>query len=188
MEEISSEAFEHTEHAQHALHSENAFLAIVAVTIAVLAVVAAGVGSLETIESGGATAAKTQAVLFQNKATDNWNFFQAKSLKKNMYDIAAAQGGPKAADFVSQSQRNEAESQEIQKTARDFEVKSEDALQEGLVHEGRHHHLTIAATFLHIAIAVATIAIITGGRRWPWYASILLGVIGTIIAGATYAV
>ena len=89
----ATEAFEHTEHAQHAAHSGNSFLSRVAVSIAILAVLAASAGSLETIESGAATAARSEAVLFQNKATDNWNFFEAKSLKKNMYDIAAAQGG-----------------------------------------------------------------------------------------------
>jgi hypothetical protein len=188
MEETSSEAYEHTEHARHAAHSGSAFISVVAVTIAVLAVLAAGIGSLETIESGAATAVKTQAVLFQNKATDNWNFFEAKSLKKNMYDIAAKQGGPNAGDFLLEAQRNEAEGLDIQKTAKEFETKSDDAISEGVVHEKRHHLLTVASTFLHIAIAVATIAIITGGRRWPWYASILLGLMGILVAGASYIV
>lgn len=186
MENEPTEAYEHAEHAEHAAHSGNAFLSRVAVSIAVLAVVAAGAGSLETIESGAATAAKAEAVLFQNKATDNWNFFQAKSLKKNMYDIAAAQGGATANGFQVEARRNETESEDIQKIAKDFEAKSEESLQVAGVHEARHHRLTIAATFLHIAIAIATIAIITGGRRWPWYSSLMLGLVGTIIAGAAY--
>lgn len=188
MENEPTEAYEHAEHAEHAAHSGNAFLSRVAVSIAVLAVLAAGVGSLETIESGASTAAKAEAVLFQNKATDNWNFFQAKSLKKNMYDIAATQGGAGADEFRSEARRNQAESQDIQQVAKDFEAKSEEALQAAGLHETRHHRLTIAATFLHIAIAIATIAIITGGRRWPWYTSLALGVIGTIVAGAAYLV
>lgn len=186
MENDATEAFEHTEHAQHAAHSGSSFLSQVAVSIAVLAVLAASVGSLETIESGNATAAKSEAVLLQNKATDNWNFFQAKSLKKNMYDIAAAQGGPATADWQAQAKRNEAEGQDIQKTAKDFEAKSELSLVEASRHEARHHFLTIATTFLHIAIAIATIAIITGGQRWPWYASLGLGLVGTVVAGAAY--
>jgi hypothetical protein len=186
MENEPTEAFEHTEHAQHAAHSGSAFLSQVAVSIAVLAVLAAGAGSLETMESGAATAARTEAVFLQNKATDNWNFFQAKSLKKNMYEIAAAQGGATANDWQAQARRNEADGQDIQKIAKDFEAKSDEALQEAGTHETRHHHLTIAATFLHIAIAIATIAIITGGRRWPWYTSLGLGVAGTIVAGSAY--
>lgn len=186
MDNEATEAFEHTEHARHVAHSGNTFLSQVAVSIAFLAVLAASAGSLETIESGAATAARSQAVLFQNKATDNWNFFQAKSLKKNMYDIAAAQGGPAAADWQAQAKRNEAEGQDIATTAKAFEAKSERAGEEATHHETRHHFLTVATTFLHIAIAIATIAIITGGQRWPWYASLGLGLVGTVVAGAAY--
>jgi 2C-methyl-D-erythritol 2,4-cyclodiphosphate synthase len=185
MDDAPTEAYEH---AEHAAHTSDKFVPLVAVTIAVLAVLAAGVGSLETIESGAATAAKTESVLFQNKATDNWNFFEAKSLKKNMYDIAAAQGGPKSEEFRAQAARNEAEGLEVQRTAKSFEARSDDALGQAEMHEQRHHFLTVAVTLLHIAIAIATIAIITGGRRWPWHASLLLGVIGSIIAAAAYAV
>ncbi|QYA03599.1 DUF4337 family protein [Rhizobium sp. B21/90] len=186
MENDATEAFEHTEHAQHAAHSGNSFLSRVAVSIAILAVLAASAGSLETIESGAATAARSEAVLFQNKATDNWNFFEAKSLKKNMYDIAAAQGGALAPDWQVQARRNETESQEAAKTAKEFEARSEQSNVEATRHEGRHHFLTVATTFLHIAIAIATIAIITGGQRWPWYASLALGVVGTAITALAY--
>jgi hypothetical protein len=36
-------------------------------------------------------------------------------------------------------------------------------------HEHLHHILTVAVTLLHVAIAIATIAIIVRGQRWPWY-------------------
>ena len=186
MDQEPTEAYEHTEHAQHAAHSGSGFLSKVAVSIAVLAVLAAGAGSLETIEAGASTAARTQAVLVQNKATDNWNFFQAKSLKKNMEEIAATQAGTATADWQAQSKRNEAEGQEIAKAAKDFEAKSDRSIEQAEVHEERHHFLTIATTFLHIAIAIATIAIITGGQRWPWYASLALGSLGTAVAAAAY--
>ena len=38
---------------------------------------------------------KNAAVLLENKETYTWNFYQAKSIKKNLYAIAAANGGPK---------------------------------------------------------------------------------------------
>jgi len=53
------------------------------------------------------------------------------------------------------------------------------------VHEQRHHILTFAVTLLHVGIAMATIAIVTGGKRWPWLTSIALGLGGT--AAAVYA-
>lgn len=183
-----TEAFEHAEHAEHAAHSGSRFATSVAITIAVLAVLAATVASLETIESGSAISAKSEAVLFQNRATDQWGFFQGKSLKKNMYDMAAVQDAVHASAFTDKARKNEAESQEIQAKARELEHRSEERLHAGQHHEHRHHRLTLGATLLHIAIAVATISIITGGQRWPWFASLGLGVAGTIAAGTAYLI
>jgi hypothetical protein len=181
-----TEHFEHAEHAEHVAHLGDPFMTKVSVTIALLAVLAATVGSLETLETAGVTVAKNEAVLFQNKATDNWNFFQAKSLKKNLYEIAAAAGGPKAEDFAKQAKRYDSEQDDIKKKAEEFEHKSEARLHDSEGHEKRHHVLTGAVTMLHISIAIATIAIITKGMRWPWYSSIALGAAGVLTAGWAY--
>jgi len=190
MSEIPTEHFEHAEHAAHAHHEAqhgNDFIGLVTMTIAILAVGAATVGSLETIESGSAISAKNEAVLYQNKATDQWNFFQAKSLKKNMYEIAAATDGPKREEFIRQAKKNEDDSAEITKEAKTLEAEAEAKLHEGDRHEERHHILTVAVTLLHVSIAIATIAIIAG-KRYPWYASIGLGVLGVIGATVAYFV
>ncbi|HEY5364040.1 MAG TPA: DUF4337 family protein, partial [Aestuariivirga sp.] len=140
MSEMPTEDYEHTEHAMHAKHEAeggNRFIGTVAMSIAVLAVVAATVGSLETLEDGDAISAKNEAVLFQNKATDSWNFYQAKSVKKNMYDIAAATAsdGPVKDDFMAKSKKNEDESADIQKEAKKLEDESAAKLAEGETHE-----------------------------------------------------
>lgn len=185
-EHATTEHFEHLEHAEHAAHSNDNFTTKVSITVAILAVLAASVGSLETIETAGVTVAKNEAVLLQNKATDAWNFFQAKSMKKNMYEIAAASGGPKADDFAKQAKRYGAEQDDVKKQAEDFEKKSEARLHASEGHAHRHHVLTIAVTMLHISIAVATVAIITRGQRWPWYGSMILAAVGIAVAGSAY--
>ena len=184
--ESPTEAFEHAEHAEHAAHSGSKFVASVAMTIAILAVFAATVASLETVESGLSISAKSEAVLFQNRASDQWGFFQGKSLKKNMYDIAAVQDPTRSEGFTAQARRNEVESREIEAKAGDLEHRSEERLHEAEHHERRHHRLTLGATLLHVAIAIATISIITGGQRWPWFISLGLGVIGTAAASTAY--
>jgi Domain of unknown function (DUF4337) len=40
--------------------------------------------------------------------------------------------------------------------------------------------LAVAITLLYVTIAIATIAIIVRGQRWPWYAAVALGAIGSI--------
>ncbi|MDE2362480.1 MAG: DUF4337 domain-containing protein [Hyphomicrobiales bacterium] len=180
------ENMEHAEHAEHVAHLGDPFMVKVSVTIAFLAVFTAAVGSLETIETAGVTVAKNEAVLLQNKASDAWTFYQARSIKKNMYEIAAANGGPSADDFRKQAKGYGDAQEDIKKQAEGYEHNSEARLAASEGHEHRHHILTIAVTMLQISIAVATIAIITKGMRWPWYASIALGLAGLCTAASAY--
>jgi hypothetical protein len=173
------EAHEHAEHAAHAQTSP--LIAQVTMTIAVLAVAAAVVASLETTEGDRTIVAKNDAVLQQNKATDEWNFFQAKSLKKNLYVLAAEQGGPKAAAYAKVAGKNAAEQNDIQKKAKALEEKRDASSEAAERHEWRHERLTVASTLLHMSIAIATLAIILG-RRWPWLTSLALAGAGAVMA------
>jgi hypothetical protein len=186
MEDQTGEHLEHAEHAQHAAHSGNRFVVWVSMTIAVLAVIAAVIGSLESVELANTGAERTSATLLQNQATDQWGFYQSKSLKKNIYEIAAANGGPNAAAFAETAKKNEEEAKPIKDKATELEKQVEEKLQAAERHEVRLHTLTFAATLLHVAIAIATISIITQGARWPWIGSIWLGIFGILAALRAY--
>ena len=186
MSESPTEQFEQAEHAEHAAHSGDSFLAVVSVTIAVLAVVAATVGSLETIESGDAIADKNESVLVQNRAADSWAFFQAQTIKKNMYDIAAAAIAAKSDEFNKKARGYEEEEAKIRAEAEALEHERDAKLQDSTHHEHRHHILTTGVTLLHVAIAVATISIIKRGQRWPWHTALALGALGTLVAAYAY--
>ena len=178
------EAHEHMEHAEHAAHGGK-LLAWVSMTIALLAVLSAVVGSLETVASGQALGEKNEAVLAQSKASDSWAFYQAKSLKKHIYGIAADQGGAKADKYRKTQAENAADEEKIQEEAKALEKERDEHLKRSEINEGRHHRLTTAATLLHMGIAIATIAIIAQ-KKWPWLASLVLGVAGTAIAVWAY--
>ncbi|MBB4198123.1 hypothetical protein CCR94_20755 [Rhodoblastus sphagnicola] len=184
MTESPTEPFEHAEHAKHVAHSGDDFLSLVSVVIAVLAVVAATVGSLETMETAKAFAEKNAAVLLQSKASDAWAYYQAKSVKLNLYTLFGEQTGAKP-EYAEKARRYEGEQKDIEKQARDYEHKSHEALEASEAHEHRHHILTVAVTLLHIAIAIATISIIVRGHRWPFHGALLLGFAG--VAGAIFA-
>src|ERR1700736_3498222 len=89
------EHHEQAEHAEHAAHSGDKLIGQVTFTIAVLAVAAAIAASLETTESDAAIGAKNDAVLAQDQATDQWGFANSKSVRRNVYQIAADAGGAK---------------------------------------------------------------------------------------------
>jgi hypothetical protein len=177
------EAHEHAHHASEA--AGNPLIEQVTLTIAVLAVAAAIVASLETTEGDHAIVAKNDAVLEQNRATDAWNFYQAKSLKKNLYALAADQPGAKAATYAKVAAKNEAEQGAIQKQARDLEARRDAANTRAEQAEHRHGWLTIAATLLHMSIAIATLAIIMG-RRWPWMSALVLAAAGVALTAFVY--
>ena len=140
------------------------------------------VDALESIEEAATVGDRTAASLVQNQATDQWGFFQSKSLKKNMYEIAAANGGPNAQAFADTAKKNEADSRLISEKAKELEKQVEEKLASSEHHEQRLHTLTFAATLLHVSIAVATMSIVMQGARWPWFGSICLGVFGILAA------
>ena len=183
LEEV--ENHEHAEHAAHAAETGDSLISQVTFTIAVLAVVAAISASLETTESDAAISAKNDAVLAQDQATDQWGFANSKALRKNIYAIAADAPGPKAAAYAKSVAKESAGEDKAKAQAQAFEAKREALLAKGEVHEERHGRLTVASTLLHMAIAIATLAIILH-RRWPWYAALALSAAGAAVGAWAY--
>lgn len=179
-------AHEHREHAEHAAHERDPFISRVSITIAVLAVLAATSGSLETIEAGRAIIAANHAVLEQNKASDAWGEYQADSLKKHLYGIAADNGGVNATRYQRTSDEQKATQLPIKSRAIESQKLRDALLAEEAQHEHRHRSLTVAATLLEIGIAVSTVAIITRGK-WFWRGSILLGIGGLLMLLLSYS-
>jgi len=185
MSDPALEAHEHLEHAEHAAHENSPFISLVSITIALLAVIAAVTGSLESIEDGSAIIDANKAVLAQDQATDQWAYYQSKSLKQKMYTIASDAGGTHAADYAKTSKKEGDEAKDVQTGAKKLEAERDKLLEESRIHEERHHRLSFGATLLEIGIAIATIAIITR-HRITWMLSGVLGIVGAAVAATTY--
>jgi Domain of unknown function (DUF4337) len=179
------DAHEHAEHAEHAAHEGNPFISRVAITVAILAVMAAAAGSLETVEGGRAITESSEAVLAQEKATDAWDEYQADSLKRHIYDIAADNGGAHTAEYKTDSGEQRSAQDKARKDAGDFEKDRDSHTALSATHEERHHWLTGSATLIEIGIALSTIAIIT--KRTPFWAGAMgLGAVGIALFGYAY--
>jgi Domain of unknown function (DUF4337) len=174
------EAHEHTEHAEHAAHEADPFIPKVTITIAVLAVLAAAAGSMETVEGGLAITKSSEAVLAQDQATDRWAEFEADSVKKNMYKIAAETDPDKAAEFKSEAKDEGDKQVEAKNKAVEHEHERDKLSAESGHHEELHHHLTVAATLIEIGIALSTVAIITKNRLF-WLSALGLGAVGAVL-------
>jgi hypothetical protein len=177
------EAHEHTEHALHAEH--DGFVSRVAIQVAVLAVLAAAAGNLESIEAEKVLVGTSEATLEQDKATDAWGEYEADSIKRHLYVLAAEQNGAKAEKYRKTSDDQNAKQAKIRTTAKEAEDNRNSLLAEARVHESRHHWLTGSATLCEIAIALSTVALVTR-RKLLWAGGALLGVGGAALLGLAY--
>jgi hypothetical protein len=154
-----------------------------AITAAVLAVLAA-IGSLL---SGHAA---NQAILIQTKATDSWAYYQAKSTKGHLYEVASelvtalspAQGGTAGTaheHFRKESQRYEKEKEELQAEAKALEHESQ--------HEfHKHHRFALGVAIFQVGIVLASVSILVKFK--PLYVmSVTAGVVGLVCVGLGFA-
>ncbi len=159
----------------------------IAIFTAVLATVGAIVSFFGGDTQNKALLYKNNAVLERAEATDQWNFYQAKSMKQNMAEIAAATAAdPKAAAYYKgEAQRYAAEKKEVEKDARKHEeaYKAWNEKSEHALHP--HHYLSLSMTLLQIAIALASITVLTD-RRWLLYGAGAAGLAGVFLGSIAW--
>jgi hypothetical protein len=151
--------------------------------IAVMTAILATVGAMFSYQGGATQAnaqlAKNDAAIRKTEAANQWNYYQAKSNKQNLSEVAAVLvPADRQEGYRSEVARYKGEKAEIQKTAERLEAESKDfdAKSEALMHE--HHRWAQATTFLQIAIALSAIALLTRRKWLQW------GVYGVATAGA----
>src|SRR6266850_5684236 len=164
-----------TEHAQESIHHHathgpgGKWITAAATTAAILAAFAAAAGAL-------ATSHLTQSTLIRIKANDDWNYYQAKSIKSSLLDakIYYAQLSkvePRKSDLDKKSEYAR-EMPEIQATAKSLEKLSKEHLETHETFEG-------AATLFHIAIAIVAISVVAKRKEF-WFISMLGGAVGIV--------
>jgi hypothetical protein len=159
----------------------------VAIFSAVLATVGAIVSFFGGDTQNKAMLYKNEAVLERAHATDDWNFYQAKSLKQNMAEIAAAGArDPALAEkYAAEAKRYAAEKKDIEIEAK----KHEDAFHawnersEKALHP--HHYLSMSMTLLQIAIALASITVLTQ-KRWLLYGAAIAALGGAALGAVAW--
>jgi Domain of unknown function (DUF4337) len=155
--------------------SWNKLLAITTALIAVFAALASLVGGGYANE---AMLQKNNAILYQNQASDQWTYYQAKSIKLNM-----------AQNFYEQTHNDQlrrdavrynSEQQVIRKQAEDYERQVREANNESTRLLAKHERMALAITLSQIAIALSAISALLR-RRSLWIASLLVAFVGVIV-------
>lgn len=142
---------------------------------AIIAVIAAVASLASGSYSNEAVLEKNSAILYQNKASDQWSYYQAKGIKKNIADSFYTQF--QAISFKKQSDQYQIDQVDIKKQAEDFQKQVEDSNQKSEHFLQKHHKTSYSVTFFQIAIAFAALSALMK-RRSFFYFSLALALIG----------
>jgi Domain of unknown function (DUF4337) len=171
--------------AQHGSHDPSSG------TIAVVTAIVATIGALFSY-MGGATQAnaglfKNDAAIKKTEASNQWNYYQAKSSKQNLSELAIVLAPEdKRAGFKDEVERYKKEKAEIKLAAEKLEAESTafDKRSEAEMHV--HHRWAQATTALQISIALAAMALLTK-KRWLEWGMFGVAGLGLVLGGLAAA-
>jgi hypothetical protein len=157
-----------------------------AVMTAVLATVGAMFSYMAGATQADAALFKNDAAIKKTEASNQWNFYQAKSNKQNLSALGMQLvDDSRKSFFEAEMSRYEAEKAEVKLAAERFERESTvfDAKSDAQMHQ--HHRWSQATTALQIAIAMAAIALLTR-RRWLEKVVFLMSGVGLVVGVLAY--
>jgi len=156
--------------------------------IAMFTAIIATVGAIFSY-MGGATQAnaglyKNNAAIKKTEASNQWNYFQSKSTKQSLAELARDLAPEdKKATYQAKVERYDKEKNEIKDVADklEAEAKAWDEQSDEQMHQ--HHRWAQSTTALQVAIALAAIALLTK-KRWLEYGMFGVAAIGLAIGTA----
>ena len=161
----------HDHEVEHAGLSGDPFSARIAVMTAIFATIGALFGYMVGATQNDALLFKNDSAIRKTEASDQWNFYQAKSSKQNLAELGAvlATGGD-ATRFRSEAERYGKEKQEIMAKAQELEKRSEELETKSEASMRVHHRWAQAMTLIQISIALAAITLLTRSRGLQYVA------------------
>ncbi|MFO1271653.1 MAG: DUF4337 domain-containing protein [Rubrivivax sp.] len=138
--------------------------------IAVMTAILATIGALFSY-MGGATQAnaglyKNNAAIKKTEASNQWNYYQAKSSKQNLSELAMAiVPEDRKPVYEKEVERYKGEKAEIKLAADKLEAEAKEWDLKSDAEMHLHHRWAQATTALQISIALAAIALLTR-RKW----------------------
>ncbi len=156
--------------------------------IAVMTAILATIGALFSY-MGGATQAnaglyKNDAAIKKTSASNQWNYYQAKSGKQNLAELAMAlMPEERKASYAKEIERYKAEKNEIKVEADKLEAESTRWNESSEAEMHTHHRWAQATTALQVSIALAAIALLTK-RTWLTWGMYGVAAIGVALGAA----
>ncbi|MBI3771105.1 MAG: DUF4337 domain-containing protein [Gammaproteobacteria bacterium] len=172
----------HEHEVEHQAHKGVGLAQYVAIFTAILSVCGAVISYQGSATQTEAMLLKNNAVLKKAEATDQWSFYQAKSNKGHLMELAMEIDPSKADQYHSKLEKYEKEKSEIKTKAEAIDLEAQKANQQSELLMEPHHRLAEAMTFTQIAIALASITILTR-KRWLFVIAGTSATIGLMLWG-----
>jgi hypothetical protein len=178
----------HEHELEHQAHHGPGLAQYIAIFTAILATLGAVIGYNVATTLNHAMMFKNEAVLKKTEASDQWNFYQAKSSKQHLMTIAAdLTGGARAESYKKQVARYDDEKKEIKTKAEALEAESQKANEHSadLLHP--LHLMEQAMTLIQIAISLASITALTR-KKWLFATAGAAAAGAVVLAGMAFLV
>ena len=162
------------------------FAGRLAVATAIIATVGAVFAYMGGLTQSNAGLYKNDAAIKKTEASNQWNYYQAKSSKQNLAELALELAPEsRRAFYVDEIKRYKGEKDVIKRDAEKLEKASDEWNQKSDEQIHQHHRWAQATTALQIAIAMAAIALLTKSR-WLQYGVFGLSGVGTALGVLAY--
>ena len=145
---------------------------------AIISTVGAIFGYMGGHSQNAALLYKNEAAIQKTSASNQWNYYQAKSNKQNLAELSITlTSGDTAEKYRQEVARYKQEKEQIKADAEKLEAAAKDADKKSEAEMHVHERWALATTLLQIAIALSAITLLTR-KRW-----LLVGVHGSTAIG-----
>ena len=171
------------EHAAQGGHGEgsSAMIGRIALCTAVIATVGAIFSYMGGATQANAGIYKNNAAIKKTEASNQWNYFQAKSTKQALTELARDLAPEdRKATYQGKVERYEKEKTEIKTAAERIEAEGTSWDQQSDEQMHQHHRWAQATTVLQVSIALAAIALLTR-KKWLEYGMFGVAGVGAVI-------
>jgi hypothetical protein len=169
----------HDHHVEHVTqHGGDDFTSRLAVLTAILSTVGAIFGYMGGHAQNAALLYKNEAAIQKTSASNQWNYYQAKSNKQNLAELSVTLTTGEAQEKFKQAvDRYKQEKDDIKADAEKIEAVAKEADRKSELEMHVHERWALATTLLQISIALSAITLLTR-KRW-----MLAGVYGATALG-----
>jgi hypothetical protein len=170
------------EHAAQGAHiGADSFAGKIAVVTAIIASIGALFGYMGTLTQADAGIFKNTAAIKKTEASDQWAYYQSKSAKQNMAELAVAiVPDERRPQYQKEADRYKAEKEPIRVAAEKLEGESKEWDERSELQLHLHHRWAQATTAMQISIALAAMALLTR-RRWLEGAMYTVASVGVVL-------